>query len=339
MILVCVVGLACVALISIGLGASPVPWSSIGPILLRESGLRPDAAAGVSVAERAIVWHIRLPRVLVGGLVGGSLALSGALLQGLLRNPMASPGVIGVSSGAALGASVAISLGLGLVSIWAVPLFAFAGALGSAGLVYALASRGGRTQIATLILCGIAVNATAASLTSFLLSMQAQEWEVARQILFWLMGGLTNRTWEHVVVIAPSIGLCALVASFLPRELNLIAMGEESALALGVDVARVKRLTLAIAAGAAGAAVSVAGAIGFVGLVVPHVMRLLVGPDHRRLFAASLLGGALFLTAMDLIVRLLPGGEELRVGALTCGLGGPFFLALVLRHRRRGELP
>lgn len=335
---VCLVLLVVTALAGIRYGVADLSYSRILDVVLVETGLRPEDQTALSAQERAIIWHIRLPRVLTGALVGAALALSGALLQGLFRNPMASPGIIGVSTGGALGATSAIALGLSSLSLWAVPLMAFSGALLSGFLVYALATRHGRTPLATLLLCGLAMNSITGALTSLVLSFSVQEWEIGRQILFWLMGDLTNRTWEHVAMIAPFLAVCAAASAFFPRELNLMMTGEESAMSLGVDTVRTKWLLLTVAAAAAGAAVAVAGVIGFVGLLVPHIVRLLLGPDHRQLLPASLLAGAVFLMGMDVLARILLRSQEIRLGILTSGLGGPFFLYLILRHRRRAEL-
>lgn len=333
-----VLAAAGVAIAGLRCGPGDVSWDTIARVALAETGLSAEAAASVSRPEVAIVWHIRLPRLLGWGLVGASLSLSGALLQGVFRNPLASPEVIGVSAGAALGATAAIAAGLAAVSALAVPLAAFGGALVAAFLVYALATRGGHAPVTTLVLCGIAVNATASAGVSLVLGLTLYEWEAARQIVAWLMGGLAHRTWSEVLLVAPPLVLCTAAASRLSRDLDLLALGEVSARALGVDVPRATRLALSVAAAAAGSAVAVAGSIGFVGLVVPHVMRLLVGPEHGRLLPASLAAGAIFLPGMELLARGLPLDTGLRVGVLTAGVGGPFFLYLVLRERRRGEL-
>jgi iron complex transport system permease protein len=339
---------AVVVLIAVVLAAAVAASLRIGPleirsgtivrVMAREVGLLSAEQAGVTEEERLVVWHLRLPRVVVAAMVGAALALSGALLQGLFRNPMAGPEVVGVSSGAALGATLAIALGLGTASLWIVPLWAFGGALTSAALVLALAVRRGDAPLATLVLCGMAVSSTAGALSSLVLSFSVQEWELGRQILYWLMGGLSHRTWDHAAMLAPFL-LAAAIGSFqMGRQLDLLASGEETALGLGVDVARLKLWILALAAASAGAAVAVSGIVAFVGLMVPHMVRLVVGPAHRRVLPASLLGGAAFLIAVDLLCRTVPKGEELRLGILTSGLGGPFFLLLVLRARRKGAM-
>ncbi|MGE4158374.1 MAG: FecCD family ABC transporter permease [Planctomycetota bacterium] len=329
--------LGAIAAASLRSGPASMGWDRIAEVFLVESGLKDAAATDLTEQERVIIWHIRLPRVIVGALVGACLALSGTLLQGLFRNPMVSPSVIGVSAGGALGATAAIGLGLGAMSLWAVPLFSFLGALVSCWLVYLMASRHGRTPIATLLLCGIAVNSIAGALTSLVLSVSVKEWEVGRQILYWLMGSLSNRTWEHIEMITPFFVVSAVGAALFPRELNLLMTGEEPARSLGVDTRMTTRWIIVIAALAAGAAVAVSGVIGFVGLLVPHILRLLMGPDHRRLLPASLVAGAAFLMGMDLIARTMLGSEEVQLGILTAGLGGPFFLYLVLKHRKRAE--
>lgn len=322
--------LAAVGLASLKLGPVPISWHDVADALLRQDG--------PSSAERVIVREIRLPRVLTGMLVGAALALAGALLQGIFRNPLAGPEIVGASTGSALGAVSALALGLGALSVWAVPAFAFAGSLAASFLVYALATRGGRTPIATLVLCGLAINSIAAALTALVLSLSVGNMEVARQIVAWMLGDLTDRSWEHVVVIAPFVCVCALGAGLFPRELNLMTLGEESAAALGVETRRVTRGALVLAAAAAGAATAVAGVVGFVGLMVPHMARLVMGPDHRRLLPACLVAGALMVSAMDLAARTLLPGQEVRLGILTSGLGGPFFLWLLLRCRERAEV-
>ncbi len=335
-LLLLVAGLAGVLLLALLIGPYDLSWRDALRALLAEAHL--SDGGGIGERERVVVAYIRLPRVLCGMCVGAALALSGVLLQGLFRNPMASPGLIGVSAGGALAASAAIALGWGALTIWAVPTAAFLGALACAWIVYAIASRGGRTPLATLILCGLAVNSMTGALTSLVLTLSASRWEVARQILFWTLGGLNDRGWEHVAMIAPFLVFAGLGAAFFPRELNIMMTGEEAAASLGVEVAAARRWVLVLSAAAAGSAVAVAGVVGFVGLIVPHMARLLVGPDHRALLPVSALGGALFLAAMDLLARTCAGGEEISLGILTSGLGGPFFLYLVLKHRRRAEL-
>jgi len=283
--------------------------------------------------ERTVLLTVRLPRVLLAALTGGGLALAGAVMQGLFRNPMADPGIIGVSGGAAFGAVTALYVSSAAAAVLTVPLAAFAGAIGCALLVYGLATSGGRTPIATLLLAGIAVAGIASALTSFVLSLSLAEWEVGRQMLAWLMGGLEARSWQHVALAAPIVLGGSAWLLVYARDLNVLLTGEESALSVGVDVPRVKRTLLVLASLVTGATVAVMGVVGFVGLMVPHIVRLLVGPDHRRLLPASFLGGALFVVWADLGCRVLPL-SDLRLGVVTALTGGPFFLWLLIRHRR-----
>jgi iron complex transport system permease protein len=279
-----------------------------------------------------IVWDIRLPRVLLAILVGAALAISGAAMQGFFRNPMADPYIIGVSSGAALGATIALSFGLEFW-LWrfnALSLFAFGGALAVTFTVYLIASRNGKMAPTVVLLTGVGLGALAAALTSYLMLYSESD---LHRILYWLMGGLANRRWEHVQMIWPYVLIGCTVLFFFSRELNLLLQGEEQARYLGVEVERVKRQLLVISALLTAAAVAVSGIIGFVGLVVPHVMRLLVGPDHRALFPASLLGGAILLVGADTAARVLIAPAELPIGVLTALLGGPFFLYLLGRWR------
>ena len=325
------------AALSVRLGVTDIDSGKILKVILSELGFLPTDGAGVSAHERAIVWHIRIPRTLTGAFVGASLALSGAMLQGLFRNPMASPVVVGVSTGGALGATSAIALGLGAASLWAVPLSAFAGALVTVLLVSLVASHKGHTPLGALILCGMAMNSIAGALTTLVLSYSVSDFEIARQILFWLMGSLTNRTWEHVILIAPFFAASAIAAAFFGRELNLMMAGEESAMALGVNTAQTKAWILVIAAAAAGASVAVSGVVGFVGLLVPHIVRMLAGPDHRRLLRLSMMAGAVFVMGMDLLARTLSPAGEIRLGVLSASIGGPFFLYLIVKNRARAE--
>ncbi len=316
-------------------GSVDVPLRTVVALFL-------DALPGVhldagSPAQAAIVLQLRLPRVLLALLVGGALALTGAVLQGLFRNPMADPGIIGVSSGGALGAVAALTFGLSASYLWAVPLLAFAGAGGATLAIYRLASAHGRTPLATLLLAGLALNAFLTAMTSFLLSL-AQNIFVLREMMFWLLGGLDGRSWPHVGLVCGPVLAGCLGLSLFARDLNVLAVsGEEGARSLGVDLPGLRRWLLTLTALVAGAAVSVSGIIGFVGLIVPHVVRLLLGPDHRVLLPASFLAGAVFLIWADLVTRVAVPTEELRLGVVTAAIGAPFFMVLLQRHRRRTE--
>ncbi|MCS6927138.1 MAG: iron ABC transporter permease [Candidatus Binatia bacterium] len=328
----------CVALflgsmaVAASLGAVTLPLDTTVRLLVKGiAGLPIDSEER---AQAAIVYLIRFPRVLAAAMVGAALALSGVVMQGLFRNPLADAGIIGVSSGGALGGVLIISTGLAATSSVALPCATFAGALCTAFAVYFFSTRRGRTPLTTLLLVGIAVNSVLASLTSLILSL-SPDYEISRQMLFWLMGGLDGRGWTHVQMALPFVFCGVLPVLLLSRDLNVLLLGEETAMSLGVNVELVRRILLALSALLAGAAVAVSGTIGFVGLVVPHMMRLLVGPDHRLLIPAAAVGGATFLVWCDLLARTLVATEEIRLGILTACVGGPFFLHLLLREERR----
>ncbi len=290
----------------------------------------------ISSVEIAIIWDGRLPRVLTAALVGFSLAVAGAVMQGIFKNPMASPGVIGISSGAALGAVLAIYLGLTAIFPQALPLMAIIGALLTLMTVYMIATSAGRTSIATLLLAGIALNLILGAVTSFVITLSTKEFDVGRVIVTWLMGDLNNRLWFHVEIVAlTTLSALVMIFSFI-RELNILMLGEEGAANLGVAVGRVRNILLLAASIMTGGAIAVAGVIGFVGLVAPHMVRAVIGPDNRRLIPLAGLLGAVFLVYADLFVRLyIP--VDLKVGVLTSLLGGPFFIWQIIRYRNRFE--
>ena len=281
---------------------------------------------------RTVVRDFRLPRALVGMAVGAALGASGVVMQAFFRNSLASPGLLGVSSGGALGAVAVLATGplLGFTAaLWALPFASVLGAFAATGAVLMLAQRGAGTE--RLLLSGVALNALLGAGTSFLLTTTAGHFEVNAQILFWLMGGLESRSWEHVWMGVPAILAACLLLLPLGRAMNLLSLGEESAQSLGVDVHRLRRQLIVLSTILTALATAVAGIVGFVGLVVPHVLRLAFGPDHRRLLPYSMLGGAAFLLACDLITRTFPLG--LRLGVVTSLIGGPFFLWLLRRPR------
>ncbi len=279
-----------------------------------------------------IIYLIRFPRVIAAAVVGGSLALAGTMMQGLFRNPLADAGLIGVSSGGALAGAIAISTGLGATSSFFLPFLTFGGAVASAFVVYFVASLGGgRASLMGLILCGVALNSLFGSLTTLILSL-SKDYEISRQIFFWLMGGLDGRGWTHVQMILPFVFSGTVAALFLSRDLNLLLLGDETASSLGVHVEQSRRFLLFFASLLAGSAVAIAGTIGFVGLVVPHIMRSIVGTDHSLLVPASALGGAVFLVWCDLLCRVLIPFQEIQLGIVTALLGAPFFLHLLIKR-------
>jgi ABC-type Fe3+-siderophore transport system permease subunit len=328
-VLVALLAIAC--LLAVGLGTVWIPPGTTLRLLAWKLGLT-GAPAGIPHSTAVILFDLRLPRVLLAAVVGAALAASGAIFQALFRNPMADPAIIGVSSGAALGAIAAILLGGGvLAGGLAVPVAAFGGALAVAFLVYRLARIGPAVQVATLLLAGIAVAAVISAVISLVMSFAGEQ---LRSIYFWLLGGLAGRSWRALAASAPFVALGVALALLAVRDLNLMALGEERASQLGVEVERFKRLVLSTGALLAAAAVSVAGVIGFVGLMTPHILRLVLGADHRRLVPASIVGGAAFMVLADLAARTLLAPEEIPVGAVTALLGGPFFLYLLRRERR-----
>lgn len=330
-----VAALVCAALLvaALGLasGAAAIAPERIPGILFGADSADPR--------ETLVVMNIRLPRLLLGFLVGAALAVSGAMMQGLFRNPLADPGLVGVSSGAGLAAAATIVLGesllgpaLGLPTHLLLPLGAFCGGLAVTLLLYAVATREGRTSIATMLLAGIALGALAGAATGLLtyLGDDAQ----LRDLTFWSLGSLGGATWGKLAVASVVIMPVLLASPALARGLNALSLGEGEAYHLGFPVQRLKAAIILLVAAAVGASVAAAGAIGFVGIVAPHVLRLLVGPDHRLLLPlCAVLGGAL-LTGADLLARTLAAPAELPIGIVTAAIGAPFFLWLLLRRDR-----
>ncbi|MBK0326879.1 iron ABC transporter permease [Rhodobacteraceae bacterium F11138] len=311
---------------------------AMGPAGTSLSGALADIIQGreLSLRDRVVLWDIRLPRMILACLVGAGLAVSGAILQGLFRNPLADPGIVGVSAGASLGAVTAIVLGATLpfgawLGRWLVPAMAFLGAWMATLLLYRIATRAGRTSVATMLLAGIALTALAMAMTGFLVYL-ADDAQL-RDVTFWNMGSLAGATWDKIAIAAPLILLPMVVAPFLAHGLNGLALGEAAAGHIGIPVQRLKRSAILMVAMSTGAAVAVSGGIGFVGIVVPHLVRLASGPDHRYLLPnAAILGAALLLSA-DLVSRTIIAPAELPIGILTAVIGGPFFLFILLRQR------
>jgi iron complex transport system permease protein len=310
-----------VATASAATGPVAVPPARVAEVVL---STLPWFVTDAPAAHRTIVLQVRLPRVALGAVVGFALAAAGTVMQGFFRNPMADPSIVGVSSGAAVGAVAVIVTGATLPFGLGLPAAAFAGALLAAFAVYLIASEGGRTPVATLLLAGVAVQTLLGAVVSFAL---VNAGEGIREAVFWLMGHLHDSTWGKVRLVTLVAVPCVLLLLPFARDLNALLLGEADAQAVGVEVERTRRLLLATASVATAAAVAVAGVIGFVGLVVPHVMRLLVGPDHRILLPTSAVAGAAFLVAADTVARV--GASELPVGIVTAAVGAPFFLYLL----------
>ncbi|PSJ61762.1 FecCD family ABC transporter permease [Kumtagia ephedrae] len=294
--------------------------------------------AVLSERDRIIIYDIRMPRVVMGMLVGAALAVSGAVMQGLFRNPLADPAIVGVSAGAGLGAVSVIVLGgtllaplTAVLGIYALPLAAFAGGLAVTLTLYRVATRRGQTSIATMLLAGIAIGAMAVALTGLLIFV-ADDRQL-RDFTFWSLGSLAGATWSKVFAVGPIVVAVLAVSPFLARGLNAMALGEATAAHLGVPVQRLKHVAILLVSAGTGAAVAVSGGIAFVGIVVPHLLRLLIGPDNRYLLPCAALLGASLLLIADAVSRTIVAPAELPIGILTAAAGGPFFLWILLRRR------
>ncbi|MFI1108776.1 MULTISPECIES: FecCD family ABC transporter permease [Streptomyces] len=318
------------ALVSAGTGAYEIPFGDVLGSVQHRLGL---GGRPLDRVAESVLWNVRLPRVVLGLLVGASLGCAGALMQGVFGNPLAEPGVIGISSGAAVGAVAAITFGLDFLGTWTLPAAAFVLGLGTVLLVYGLSREGGRTEVVTLILTGIAVTAFAGALIGLFIFF-ADNAQLS-QITFWQLGSLSAATWSKVLAVLPCAATGLLVAPFCARQLDLLALGERPARHLGVDVERLRLTLILVIALLTSAAVSVSGVISFVGLLVPHLLRMAAGPGHRFLVPGSALCGALVLVVADLAARTVAEPAELPLGVLTALIGSPFFFWLLRRTRRR----
>ena len=324
---------------AVGYGAVAIAPLETLAIFLSQIGI--EVLYGYEAVQEMVLLAIRLPRAVLALLAGAALAVAGAALQGLFRNPLADPGLIGVSTGSALAAGAAIVFGgalLGVLPVWLsaaiLPLAAFLGGLITTLVVYRIASRDGRTEVATMLLAGIALNALAGAGLGLLVFVSDDQ--QLRDLQFWLLGGLGGITWNSLLSAAPLILAPTLLLALFSRQLNALLLGETEATHLGFDVERTKRWIIVLAALAVGASVALTGVIGFIGLVVPHLVRLMIGPDHRTLLPASILLGAALLLLADLVARTIVLPAELPVGILTSCIGGPFFLWLLIRRRGLG---
>jgi iron complex transport system permease protein len=333
--LILTVALLSTAVAAAAVGAARIPPHISAGVLAQSAGLTTPWATEATENQQQIIRAIRLPRIIVAALVGAALALVGASMQALFRNPMADPGIVGVSAGGALGAVLAIGSGLAASHVLALPAAAFVGALVASVTVFTFSLRRGRSDLAALLLAGIAVTYLCSAGTSALISFTYDR-DVLREILFWLLGGFDNRSWEHVGLVVLPVALGAGVILSHARALNLLALGEEEAQSLGLNVQRTRATLLVVGAFVTGVAVAVSGLVGFVGLLVPHVVRLMLGTsDHRLVLPLCALGGALFMLAADTLARTIIQPAELRVGIVTAFVGAPFFLYLLAHRRRR----
>lgn len=334
------VTLILVIIIAAGIGAVEIQPLQVISILLDKMGIQ----SGIAFEERqrAVMMVIRLPRVVMGVLIGASLAVSGATIQGLFRNPLADPGLIGISSGAALAAALMIVLGntllSGVIAIfgdWALSVASFIGGVSTTLLIYRLASIGGRVRVTTMLLAGIAINAIAGAGIGMMTFIATDD--QLRDITFWSLGSLGRASWQSIGIMMPFLLVALIPLPFIARALNALLLGESEAMHLGVNVERVKVAVIIMVALSVGAGVAVTGIIGFVGLVVPHLMRLATGPDHRVVLPGSALLGAILLVSADLMARTIAIPAEVPIGIVTALIGGPFFLWLLLKDRTGGQ--
>ena len=330
---------ALVMVVAAGVGSVSIRPLEVAGILVRRLPLVGGRIvhADWPASHEVILLYVRLPRILLAAMVGASLSVAGAALQGLLRNPLADPYVVGVSAGAGLGATIAMVAGVpvSILGVGSVPILAFVTAVATMVVVYSIARVSGRLPTDTFLLAGVVVGSFLWALISFLLVISG---DTLREAMMWLMGSLSNKGYAHVKMAFPYIaaGIAALVV--LARDFNLISLGDEEARHLGLDPEEFKRIAILAASLVTAAAVSVGGIIGFVGLVVPHTMRLILGPDHRVLLPACVFAGAGFLVAADTLARVLVAPGEIPVGVITALAGGPFFLYLLRRRKRSGAL-
>lgn len=332
-VMTCLLLLFFIALIiSIAIGPVIIPFQDTLAILLHK--LHIPISAEYTEKQWVVITEVRLPRVLVAALVGAALALAGAAMQGLFRNPLVEPGFIGISSGAAFGAVVAIFFHLTTFSAWLLPLSAFLGALLAMFLIVMIWTFSRTRSIAMLLLLGIGMNAFFSALTNVLLVSSDTEQEL-RSAISWLQGGLEARSWEHVGLIILPIVLGSIILIGCSRSLNIMLLGEEQARSSGVHLKWIRNSILLFTALITGAAVAVSGIISFVGLVVPHMLRLLIGPDHQLLLPASMVGGASFLMFTDLLSRVILQPITLQVGVVSAMIGAPLFIFLIYRSGRR----
>lgn len=319
-------------LVSAGTGQLAVPPQEVLGSILHRIGIDWLPAPSHPTGDETL-WAIRFPRVAMAALVGAGLAVSGLLMQAIFGNPLAEPGVIGISSGAAVGAGICIVFGLAVFGEWTIAVFAFAAGLLATFIVYFMSRADGKTEVVTLVLTGIAVNAVAGAaiaLLTFLGDTQSRE-----QIVFWQLGSMAGSRWSQVLVVAPIIAIGLIVSYLVARKLDLLSLGERNARHLGVNVEVLRIGVIVLVASLVGVSVAFAGIIAFVGLVVPHLMRMILGPAHLPLVTATALGGALLLTLADLAARTVVPMADLPIGMLTSLVGGPFFFWLLRRTRKR----
>lgn len=328
-LLCCLFVVACVSLI---FGQIEIPLQNTIAILCKQFGVTNLVLSDFTQEQEGILWHIRMPRTIVGLLVGAALGTAGAVMQGIFSNPLADPGIIGVSSGAATGAVISIALGFSTQGMFYMPLFAFIGAISAVAITVFLSMRQGKIPVMTLLLAGVAVGMLLGALTSGILTFMNEQ--KLQQYLFWTVGGLDYRRWEHVYLAIGPISIGIGIMLLLARHLNVLVLGEGEAKTVGMPVMPFRLFLLFVASMTTATAVCVSGNIGFVGLVVPHMMRMIVGPDHSVLLPASAIAGGAFLVICDTLGRLIMPPIEVRVGIMTALLGTPYFLYLLRKIQK-----
>lgn len=318
-------------LLAAATGQFQIPVSEVVGSVLHRAGIDLGPLPTHPQAENNL-WNVRFPRVVMAALVGAALATAGALMQGVFGNPLAEPGVVGVSSGAAVAAAVVIVFSLDFAGTWTIAICAFGGGLVTTLIVYVMSRDNGRTEVVTLVLTGIAVNAVASAGLSFLLFLGNTA--AREEIVFWTLGSMNGSRWPEVRVVLPLVVVGLVAALLLARQLDLLALGDRAARHVGVDVERLRLVAIVVVAVLTAAGVAFCGVIAFVGLVVPHLIRMVAGPGHRMLVPASALGGAVLLVLADLWARTAIAYADLPIGMLTSLVGGPFFFWLLRRTRR-----
>lgn len=320
-------------IVAVSIGPITIPFQETVTTLLQKFGML--TRVDISQQYKVVIMDVRLPRVIIAGLVGAALAISGVAMQGLFRNPLIEPGFIGISSGAACGAVSAIFFGWSQAFPWALPIAAFLGAFLAMLIILFIWKLASMQQIATLLLLGIGINAFFSSIANILIASANTEQEL-RGALLWLQGGLEGSTWEYVMLIFPIILIGCTIICLFARSLNMMLLGEEHAHTSGISLPVMRYIILFIVALITGAAVAVSGIISFVGLVVPHMLRLIIGDDHRILLPASMIIGATFLIMMDFVSRMVMQPITLQVGVVSAFVGAPIFVLLLFRSERRG---
>ncbi|WP_196604327.1 FecCD family ABC transporter permease [Pectinatus haikarae] len=321
-----------ICLISLSCGQIEIPMKSTLSAVFYHLNILWGENGSFTMEQDAVIWFIRMPRVLTGVLVGAGLGISGAVMQGIFNNPLADPGITGVSAGAATGAVIAIALGIAAENVFMLPLFALFGSLLAVFFTVFLAMREKRIPAVTLLLAGVVTSMLLGAVTSGILTMMNEQ--KAQSYLFWIIGGLDYRRWEHVYIAAGPIlsGIAVMIAA--ARHLNVLALGDTEARSVGMPVMTFRIGLMFTAAAVTAAAVCVSGNIGFVGLIIPHIMRMLLGPDYVLLLPASALAGAAFLVSCDLLGRIIMPSVEIRVGIMTALLGAPYFLYLLRKMQK-----